>query len=143
MSVWSALLRVLLSLSLALNGVSTAAAAVHLPLMLETATQAADSTGVQDAAGQGMPCHGHHGVGAEVAQDGAPATALDPAPEKSSSPDCCKSGLCRCACVHGVQAALLADIDTTAILEHDHSVRPLPLGHVEPAASRLIRPPIG
>jgi hypothetical protein len=142
MSVWSILLRVLLSLSLALNGVSAAAAAVHMPLMLKTATQAA-STGMQDVAGPGMPCHGHHGASKEIAQGVAPAAAPDPAPVKSPSPDCCKSGLCRCACVHGVQATLVADVSTPAILEHDRSVRPLLLGHAAPAAPHLIRPPIG
>lgn len=139
MSPWSFLLRVLLSLSLALNGVTAAAAATHMPLMHEATTQA--SPAVAAEGNQDMPCHGHHASKANAGHD-APAATPDKTTSKSS-PDCCKSGACRCACVHAAQAALTDWPIAASTVERDLSVRPLLLGHAAPALPHLIRPPIG
>src|SRR4249919_2246217 len=98
MSIGSILLRVLLSVSLILNGVTTAAAATHMHAA-QTDKQAAlaeQSTAAQVVAEE-MPCHGHHQA---TATHDESAVAVDPAPGKSKhpSPDCCKSNSCSCAC---------------------------------------------
>jgi hypothetical protein len=94
------------------------------------------------AASDDMPCHGHHATAATAAPEAA--TAATPAPVKPKhAPDCCKSGACRCACVHIAQVAVPVLQLPPAALDHARSVRPLALGHAAPALPHPIRPPIG
>jgi hypothetical protein len=92
----------------------------------------------------GMPCH-HHDVTIKP-----PPTDVSSAHDGSThgkgkhpSPDCCKTGSCRCACVQTMQVVAAAWTAPAQLLNQAASLRPLPLGHAEPALPHLIRPPIG
>ena len=144
MSFGSILLRLLLSLCLVLNGTGTAAASAHLPMKaIETAATA------ERTAGHAMPCHGGSHDMATMPPKQPPAgdsATNDSTPSAKSghgkhSPDCCKSGTCRCACVHIAQAGVPTRLP--AVLAHGPSVRALALGHTAPALPHPIRPPIG
>ena len=141
MSLGPILLRLLLCLCLVLNGTVAASASAHLPMPEPTdaASIAANTTSI--TATPDEPCHGHDAA-AMTEQDEAPATTPEPAPPKHS-PDCCKSGLCNCACVHIAQAGVPALQIPAAMLDQTRSVRPLTLGHATPALPHPIRPPIG
>src|SRR5689334_7089585 len=103
MSMGSLLLRLLLCLCLVLNGTASAAASAGLPM------RAAGERGPTHAvatATESMPCHHAATALAGTQIDGE---AL-PAPyghgkngHDQHSPDCCKSGACRCACMHAAQ----------------------------------------
>lgn len=139
------LLRVLLSISLILNGSGYAMAATHMQMGHGGAAasvaepEAPDSVSAAEA-----PCQQHHsGASGPVAQ--LSDTTSDTAAVKSEhpSPDCCKSGACRCACVHQAQVAIPADSLDGAVIEHAGVMHPLKPGHAAPALPHLIRPPIG
>jgi len=146
MSFWSILLRLLLGLSLVLNGVTSAAAAIHLPAghadMRATAMETAKvSPGV---AGE-MPCHPPSDGGVAVPHQGSPAAIVDVSFASSGHPvpDCCEAGTCRCACVHVAQAIPPDWNLGSPAIHHARSARPLTLAHAAPALPHLIRPPIG
>ena len=137
MSVWSILLRVLLSLALVLNGATGAYAATRMQMSHAAPVSiiaAAERTAVE------KPCH----QASDMTHVG-PMAAIDPAPEPSKhpSPDCCKSSSCTCMCVQGVQAPPVYASVLTALVNHSQSVRPLSLGHTSPALAHPPRPPIG
>jgi len=137
MSLWSTLLRVLLSLSLILNGVATAAAATHAHASAAD-IQSAIATPVKvSQSAEEVPCHEHQQAESAVTDKQPPAPVQ---PATKSSPDCCKSSTCGCACV---QAALPGVGLAAPVLEHSRSVRQLTPAHAAPALPHLIRPPIG
>ncbi|MGH8085577.1 MAG: CopL family metal-binding regulatory protein [Lysobacter sp.] len=144
MSIHSVLLRLLLIIVLMLDGTATAmASAVHMNHvgMATTAAQVA-STAKADEEGE-MPCHD---VGANEAKV---VTATDSGEHEHGSPDtgapaqdCCE-GACDCACVHPVQAAVVAALVSVGSIGHSDIVRPMFSVHASPALPHLIRPPIG
>jgi len=135
MSIWSTLLRLLLLVAFVFNTTGTAVASVHLaqPGTVEAAPP------VKAAVAEAPPCHQHQP--AVTVADEQPSTPVEKA--KHPSPDCCKSGACRCACVHHAPALMIALGFYPLIIEHARSVRPMSSGHVAPALPHLIRPPIG
>lgn len=142
MSIWAILLRVLLSVALVLNGAMGAAAAVRMQ-MPHGDGQAVTALAAESPASaySEMPCHQQ----ATENSDKAPLAAVDSEPSKSkhSSPDCCKSSSCNCACVQVAQAPLASVFVHALLVDHSHSVSPLLPGHPSPALPHLIRPPIG
>ena len=142
MSIRAILLRVLLSVSLVLNGATGAAAAVRMQMPHDDgqafAALAAESP--ESASGE-MPCHQQ----ATGTSDNAPLPAADPQPatSKHSTPDCCKSSGCNCACVQAAQTPLASMFIHAALVDHSRSVSPVLPGHPSPALPHLIRPPIG
>jgi hypothetical protein len=152
MSIGSVLLRLLLSLCLVLNGTAAAAASAQLPMAQHTNPATAEAAH-QGTSTEAMPCHGHHDAMAaampgDASMHGIPMqhapAANTPQPTKPKhTPDCCKSGTCRCACVHiaqvGVPALRIPDVAP----DHQRSVRALAPGHAAPALPHPIRPPIG
>ena len=142
MSFPSSLLRLLLCLALAFNGVSTARAGMHL------AHGAASGGGEPAASGAmedmaGMPCH-DMGQGDDPVPSKAHA-ASEPAAhgagtDGASMPDCCKSG-CQCACMHATSA--IAGVAFPAFVVHAAVQRRGTTAHAPPTAPRLNRPPIG
>jgi hypothetical protein len=144
MSLWSILLRVLLSLFLILNGVATAAAATHMQAGdVDLQAVVAMPAKASQVVAEEMPCHQHHQAQSTPAQD-EPSAAIAPAPAKAKhpSPDCCKSGACSCTCMQGAQAALPGLTFAAPVLDHSRCVRRLTMAHAAPALSHLIRPPI-
>lgn len=139
MSVRAILLRVLLSVSLVLNGATGAAAAVRMQMPHDNAQAVAALAGESvESSPEEMPCH-------QQAGEKAPMAAADDEPSKSnhSTADCCKSSSCNCACVQAAQAPLGSMFIQTLLVDQSHSVSPLSPGHPSPALSSLIRPPIG
>ncbi|MGH8060403.1 MAG: CopL family metal-binding regulatory protein [Pseudoxanthomonas sp.] len=143
MSVWPTLLRVVLSVTLVLNGASGAAAAVRMPMshaMGHTEAVLVVKESPDVSAATDMPCHQTNGAVSE-----ASVAVVDPTPAKSKhlAPDCCKSSSCNCVCVQAAQAPPASAFVTTLLADHSQSVRPLLLGHPSPALPHLNRPPIG
>ncbi|HVR81202.1 MAG TPA: CopL family metal-binding regulatory protein [Luteimonas sp.] len=143
--MFSILLRVLLIISLVLNGSGYAVASTHMQMgHMDTAVLAPPSAAERVATAE-PPCHQdqHNSASASAAQlpDTAPAAA--PGKSKHPAPDCCKFGACSCACVHQAQAAVPAYSLRYTVIEHAGVVRPMQPGHVAPTLPHLIRPPIG
>ena len=144
MTVLSVLLRVLLSISLILNGSGYAMAATHMQMGHGDTAASAPKQASDSVFAAELPCQQHHsGVSGPVAQ--LPDTTSDSATVKSEhpSPDCCKSGACRCACVHQVQVAIPMGSLDGGVIEHAGVMQLLKQGHTAPALPHLIRPPIG
>jgi hypothetical protein len=138
MSLWSILLRALLSLSLILNGVAAASAATHRHAN-PADMQSVITTPVKvSQTGEKVPCHQHQQADSAAMNDQPPVPA-----EHASKPDCCKSSTCGCACMHAAQAALPGLNLAAPLLDHSRSVRQLTLAHASPALPHLLRPPIG
>ena len=135
MSVWSILLRVVLSVALVLNGATGVYAATRMQMSHAAPTITADA--VEKTAVE-TPCHEMSGMAHN-------SPAADPAPEPSKHPDtdCCKSASCTCMCMQGVQAPPVHAVVPTVLVNHSQSVRPLSLGHTSPALPHPDRPPIG
>lgn len=122
------LFRLLLSVALVLNGIGGATAATRMHV-----EQASTAEQVRMPASAGIPCHDEQG--AAEGDAGAPH-------EESPAPDCCKSGLCACACAHVSQVPLPALPSTELVAGRDLAVAHMSLGHATPALPHLIRPPI-
>lgn len=136
MSLGSSLLRLVLCVVLAFNGVSTAHAGMHLEHGVPTgAVQAAAPESMDDMAG--MPCHDMD-QGSLVDQAAANA---DPDDEKAPTPDCCKDK-CQCACMqHATPPIAIAAFSARAV--HDPVQQRATTAHAPPTLPRLNRPPIG
>src|SRR3546814_19981290 len=105
MTPWSALLRVLLSLALVLNGVGGAIAATRMQADQPLTAQ----TTAPQARGTQMPCHEHHVV-QQSASGSLEQTLPTPVPAKSPKPDCFKPQTCTSPCVQIAQVILPAFI---------------------------------
>lgn len=146
MHVWSIVLRALLAFGLILNGSGYAVASSHMQmdhaaLASTTLTSAANPS----VAAEPSCAELHVGMRSLSAEAPAADTVADATSVKSGrpSPDCCKSGACRCACVHQCQAAAPAVAFQLAVIEKVSSVRPMKSAHESPVVPHLIRPPIG
>ena len=136
MPLWPLLLRVVLSLTLLMNGVTTAMASVQMDI--HHASQMAQAARLTPVANAHQSCH------EGAAEPDGKATKDEPPPgDHSRHSDCCKSASCRCACLQSAQATVPMWSAVKVPAYQFHSVRPLPLGHAEPRLPHLIRPPIG
>lgn len=139
MPTGSVLLRLFLILALVFNGAGSAAALVHA-----TGQQMAAMDGQPMAAAADASCHeamaSMHGAGSE------PGAAVPQAPDKDKATDgadCCKSGACHCGCAQGPCAALPLRSQAPVVGLLAPGIGALAVGHPNPAAPHLIRPPIG
>lgn len=146
MFVWSIVFRVLLAVSLILNGSGFAVASAHMHMDHAASERSIAQPNVHPVATAQPPCGEHpQGSGSMAAGDppgDATTNAASLMPEQES-PDCCKSAACRCACVHQAQAAVPVVAFHAAAIERVSGVRPMKSGHASPAIPHLIRPPIG
>lgn len=132
MSLWPTLLRVVLAVTLMLNGIAAAAAAVQqVNMQAQPVAMGSADMGSMHAA---MPCH------EQAAQAGTDKAVADKV--HAGKTDCCKSSSCSCACPFTAQAMLHAWVPAPAVFLRLRAVRPLALGHPAPALPSLIRPPI-
>lgn len=136
MTLGSVLLRLLLCIALAFNGVSVAHAGLHLAHGASSAPMQPPASAATEAEGA-VPCHG---VG--QAGDTSPHVpeAADLAGE-ATTPDCCKGG-CQGTCMqHATPAIAMAAFP--ALVAHDRVRQRGVIAHRSPAVVRLNRPPIG
>lgn len=141
----SLLLRLLLSLVLALNGVATAIAATHVPASMQDPVAVVTATPATAGAEHGH-CHdGDADRDADVGTSVDPAHGHDTAGHAQDMPaggDCCESGACRCDCVPVAHAALPAGVPGMALVGRAHMGLPPGPAHPAPALPEPVRPPI-
>jgi len=130
------LLRVVLSLSLVLNGIGGSVAAVSMALA-SPANASATTDKVVSATHSG--CHEHASMHQhqQPAPEGAPAGKMP-----AGHSDCCGTGLCGCACAQLSSLAALEFLVVPPNLEHERLSSPDYSPMAPPALGHLIRPPI-
>ena len=136
------LLRLVLCVSLVLDGSSLATASAgvsthHAPAALSAAA-------LRTSDDQGLPCPDHAGMRGEPSQGPADLVTLDDDPKPAqSSPDCCKAGTCVGTCLVQSAAAVSAFATPEAVIAHGASVRVLAACHTSRIPHPAVRPPIG
>jgi hypothetical protein len=136
-SMFPVLLRILLSLTLVLDGSGTAiASTMAVQGMPMTMAQSPTSDG-HDAPG---PCHETDEVASSPEEQSMHPIAPDP---QSPAPDCCKSGTCACANAQPAQFAAHSTLRQVFANSRAHVVHPTQLKFTTPAQRQPIRPPIG
>ncbi|MBO9662180.1 CopL family metal-binding regulatory protein [Dokdonella sp.] len=138
MSASAALLRLLLSLVLVLNGIGSVAASARMAGAMDGAHHAAVS---KPAAAK----HCAQSAMAEATADphaGHDSHATAPPCSDHAKPDCCDSSACGCACAQSGSTALFAVAQLSPVFLHGHLAPPPSAGHVAPALAFPTRPPI-
>lgn len=133
------LLRILLSLSLVLNGSAYAVAGTQMQMgSMDTAASpamAGHRMAMAQSPCQQMPADSSATASADAAQDPAPATL--------PARDCSQAGMCSYACAQPAPAAAPAAGLRLAAVPHAQVASPARAAHVAPILQNLIRPPIG
>lgn len=138
----SLLLRVLLSLSLILNGSGYAFASGHLQMQSAASTMAEGGV-AQDSSQSQAPCHDEGGIATALPATTDTQPADSPHDPGHRGADCCQSGSCRCICAHGSVAVVPPLRGNPGAPMHAAMVQPLLAGYPAPVLPHLIRPPIG
>ena len=118
-------LRVLLCISLVLNGSGPATASVQMQM-----------------AHAKPSCHEQPDAGTSAAAAELPDATPDPTPSKPPLPDCCKSGACSGACMQSSQGVIPLQALPRTMRTHVDSLGRQKPEHAAPALPHLIRPPI-
>jgi len=141
MALSTALPRLFLATILMLNGIASAMAGV------QHAAVPGKPHGIAEETGQVDPAGGHaHGCAEEemgLAGTDVPATGGSNGAGHPSSPDCCESGVCQCACANTGPPALPPDGRNGFSAHGQTCTWPMASWHVAPALPHLMRPPIG
>ena len=132
MSIQAALWRVVLCISLILNGSALASTSMPVSLQLDRTAVGTERPSLHAA------CHEQADV-AVATHAHAPSSPL-PGKGKHATPECCPAGSCACACMPPLPGVAVAGFNPMAMqaMRSGH-VRVL---HDEPALPHLIRPPI-
>jgi len=135
----AALLRVLLSLVLILNGIGGAFAGAQMQMQMQHAHPGQPTVFTEATADvhAGMPeCD-------EGKKQTKPASiAVNPASPDEAVPACCENMVCDCACAQHGSAMVAVSRIALPMLGHASVLHPLTVGHAAPALPSLIRPPI-
>ena len=146
MSFWSTMLRLILALSILLNGSGFAMAATQGSMSAMDMTHVSQRVAGQRTAQAELGCHRQHMAHTQVV---AVATAqladagMPPAKAKHAPHDCCKSGLCDCACAYQAQTSHPALVFDHAMGRNRPLMHVMESGHAAPRLPHLMRPPIG
>lgn len=137
------LLRLLLCMTLVLNGSGYAVAATQMQLTHMSAAEQEHRLATVVERDIPAPCHSQ----VPVEEEAAPAMWQDAVQSGSSgsqhgSPDDCQT-LCYCDCLQHASLAMMALMPPTSERLSAPSTRRIPAGHAAPALANLIRPPIG
>src|SRR5688572_19055413 len=137
MSLPAFLLRLLLCVTLVLNGSGYALAATQMQLT-HMATAEQEHQPIEVVHEAGAPCHSQEPAGKEA----GPAMSHDPVQSGSSesqhgSPDDCQA-LCSCDCLQHASLAMLSLMPPTSERPNAPSARRIPAGHAAPALANLI-----
>jgi hypothetical protein len=136
------LLRLLLCMTLVLNGSGYAVAATQMQLLQVARAEQANRLATEVVHDAPAPCHSQVGQ-----KEPAPAMSHDAVKSGSSasqhgSPDDCQT-LCSCDCLQHASLAMTELVPPTAERLNTPSTRRIPAGHAAPVLANLIRPPIG
>ncbi|MDI9239809.1 CopL family metal-binding regulatory protein [Lysobacter sp. LF1] len=132
MSLRALVLRLLLCLTLVLNGSGYAIAATQMALAHGM------SSSMHHAA---QPCHGSGQIpatGESVDVAGCTAHSATPA----APADCCESPSCSCDCLQHASAATSMAVVVAGVPMHAGIAREMHAAHVPPLLPNLFRPPI-
>jgi hypothetical protein len=141
----------MLCIGLIVNGSGYALASAGMPMSMAKVGLGNHAPGASNTSGSAKgaqpPCHepaaGTESV-ADTNQINPRSHASDPsAAADQGAPDCCKSGNCRCACVHQLPVFVAADWVRDAVVVHVDNARSMRSTHASPTLPHLIRPPIG
>jgi hypothetical protein len=138
MSIQAVLWRVVLCISVILNGSALASTAMSMPSPLHQ--QQLDSMST-DSPSMHSACHEQSAdMPVVVAHQHAPS---NPPPCKGghATPDCCATGACGCAFVQAQASIAVARFDSLA--KHAVTAIRVQARHDDPELHQLIRPPIG
>ena len=133
-------LHVLLSITIVFNGIAGAEASTRTLMGHAGWMHGSTQEDAADQASQPQPCH--VGMTSSEGETGLALIAETPAETKHSS-NCCKSGACRCECVHQSQVGIAAEVFIEPAVVHSTSVRAMKPARAAPPLPHLIRPPIG
>ncbi|MEG3191024.1 MULTISPECIES: CopL family metal-binding regulatory protein [Novilysobacter] len=147
MSCHAILLRLLLCVSLFLNGAGHAVSAEHVPLergvaAVQDARLSPPPPDILAAGHAAGPCHEEAGPHAGGATPAPRDSGMQHGPDQTHA-GCCEPSACSCACLQlamGTPAALLPH---GAVVGHSGEAGALMSGHPPPVLPHLIRPPIG
>lgn len=144
MSPRALLLRVLLILSLVLNGSGYAVASTQMHLAhMATVHSTIAAADMHDAA---PPCHeqgGQHAGQSGMHDMATNAAACDDAVTRHAAPDCCQSSQCACDWLQHATATLAQVPVLPSMAVRAPDVRAMHCSHAAPALANPIRPPIG
>jgi hypothetical protein len=129
------LLRVVLSLSLVLNGIGGLLAATEMAL--GPAATAHETASAATPAATHSGCHDHASMPHHQQPSPEPAGKLP-----AGHSDCCGVGLCGCACAQLPSLAALELLFVPPNLEHERLSDAVDANRPSPALPHLIRPPI-
>lgn len=131
MSPFAALLRLLLSLVLVLNGIGTVAASARMAVTMDGHPTAAQACASHHATEAADPHAAHAGVSSASTKCADHAKA-----------DCCDSSACGCACAQTGSTALFAIAPLPSVIVHGHPAPSPSAGHRAPLLAFPTRPPI-
>ncbi len=135
------LLRVLLCLSLILNGSAYAMAGTQMQLQhaaMLPSTMPSEAAIISSDDGVAAPCDQSMDIGQHA---GIPPVGDAPQVSTAQHDDCCPTSQCDCACVQHTLAALQV-LPSPAGVDRSHMAIAISLGHSSPTLAHLIRPPI-
>lgn len=135
------LLRLLLCMTLVLNGSGYAVAATQMQLTHMATAEQVHRLATEVAHEAQAPCHSQ----VPDEKEAAPAMSHDAVQSPASqhgSPDDCQT-LCSCDCLQHASLAMVDPMPPASGRLNAPSTRRIPVGHAAPALANLIRPPIG
>ena len=143
MSLPAFLLRLLLCVTLVLNGSGYAVAGTQMQLKHIATAEQVHRLAAEVVHDAPAPCHSQVAVGKEAAPAMSHETVQSgSAASQHTSPDDCQT-VCSCDCLQHASLAMLDLMPPTPERLNAPSTRRIPAGHAAPALANLIRPPIG
>src|SRR3546814_4547586 len=145
MTAFSILLRLLLSITLSLNG--SGAAMGHAGMTMAHAQHGAEAASTHDQparvhiqASAAPDCH--HMRAMPPAKADAPLALTSASDTTDGSTNCCQSADCRSGCTQHCAAAIAIAAIQDALIPRTGLLRPIQPGHVSPALPPLFRTPL-
>ena len=143
MSLPAFLLRLLLCMTLVLNGSGYAVAATQMQLTHMATAEQEHRLVTMAEHDAPVPCHSKEPAGKESAPAMSPdAVHSGASASQHGSPDNCQA-VCSCDCLQHASLAMMDLMPPASERLNAPSTRRIPAGHAAPALANLIRPPIG
>lgn len=142
--MYSILIRVLLSITLVLNGSGLAMASTHAQMGQGDNMSMSPVLSQAETASVQPPCLQQHDAASSssASELSVAMPETQSAAPKHASPQCCQSVACACACVSPAQAAIAVHALPDDVARDAGNLRPGVRGYPAPVLPHLIRPPI-